>query len=103
MQGDELLPGKRVKVDTDPIALFTDPRQLAALRTALAPLQPPPELLAQPLWHVHAAKEPEESPSSATTPKAEASSRPGHTVIRSTPAPKTLAPAAGPPLAAPSH
>ena len=50
LQEDVLLPGKRVKVDTDPIALATDPRQLAALRTALAPLPPPTELLAEPLW-----------------------------------------------------
>ncbi len=67
MQGDLLLPGKRVKVDTDPIAVFTDPRQLAALRTALAPLQPPTELLAPPLWRLHAAGQRQEPASPATT------------------------------------
>ncbi len=61
-----LLPGKRVKVDTDPIALSTDPRQLAALRTALAPLQPPTELLATPLWRLHAAGQRQESALPAT-------------------------------------
>ena len=62
-----LLPGKRVKVDTDPIALSTDPRQLAALRTALAPLQPPTELLAPPLWRLHAARQQQRPPLPATT------------------------------------
>ncbi len=61
MQGDVLLPGKRVKVDTDPIALATDPRQLAALRTALAPLPPPAELLAEPLWRLQASADQEET------------------------------------------
>ena len=68
MQGDLLLPSRRVKVDTDPIALTTDPRQLAALRTALAPLQAPAELLAPPLWRLHAAgRRPESSLLPATT------------------------------------
>jgi hypothetical protein len=61
VQGDVLLPGKRVKVDTDPIALATDPRQLAALRTALAPLPPPAELLAEPLWRLQASADQEET------------------------------------------
>ena len=62
VQGDALLLGKRVKVDTDPVALSTDPRQLTALRTALAPLHPPPELLAPPLWRLQADAEQRDSP-----------------------------------------
>ena len=51
-QGDVMLPGKRLKLDTDPIQLSTNPRQLAALRTALAPLPPPAALAALPARRV---------------------------------------------------